>query len=62
MSDFKKLSSKLEKHGKSQAHLNCKIKCNNFQAANSSSNGSIAAKLSESYKTTVEKKEVIYAK
>ena len=26
MSDWKKLSSKLEKHGKSQAHLNCMIK------------------------------------
>jgi len=54
MSDWKRLSNKLEKHAKSQAHLNCMIKWDNFKASRSGS-GSLAAELSQSHKATVEK-------
>ena len=53
LSDWKKLSSKLEKHAHSQAHLNCMVKWDNYKVTASS--GSIAAKLSQSHEDSVEK-------
>ncbi|KAJ4923091.1 hypothetical protein JOQ06_024690 [Pogonophryne albipinna] len=53
LSDWKKLSSKLEKHAHSQAHLNCMVKWDNYKVTASS--GSIAAKLSRSHEDSVEK-------
>ena len=54
VSDWKKLSSKLEKHANSLAHQNCMVKWDNFKQS-TSGGGSIAAKLSESHNATVEK-------
>lgn len=52
ISDWKKLSTKLEKHANSLAHQSCMVKWDNFKQ---SSCGSIAAKLSDSHNATVEK-------
>ena len=53
VSDWRKLGSKLDKHAISEGHKNCMIKWENFKK--SATLGSIAAKLSESHKATVQK-------